>query len=160
MSIYLILTYQILEHPNDVSMSSQGSLSGVWQCLRSAFALNEPVLAFPVVDLATYKPLPGMNRLAVEDASLPNAGMVQCLQAAGGSAPSAFQNGKYLHEEDAKLRDVLVMKPGSTVEDVFLRSSALVPCRANLYGQKDAVAWEKNQSKSQNTSPSKSPTGF
>jgi hypothetical protein len=95
---------------------------GVWQCLQSALSLREPVLVFPVSDMTTYSPLPGMTRVATEDAPLPSAGMVSCLVAAGGAAPTLWNNGFYAapNGADCKLRDVLVMKPGSTVEDVFL----------------------------------------
>lgn len=97
---------------------------GVWQCLQSAISLREPVLVFPVNDMTTYSPLPGMTRVATEDASLPSAGMVSCLVDAGGAAPTLWSGSNYVaHKgspENAKLRDALVMKPGSTVEDVFL----------------------------------------
>ena len=94
---------------------------GVWQCLQSAMSLREPVLVFPVCDMTTYAPLPGMTRVATEDASLPSAGMISCLAAVGGSAPTLWKDGNYVAPtSQIKLRDVLVVKPGSTVEDVFL----------------------------------------
>jgi hypothetical protein len=48
--------------------------------------------------------------------------MIACLVAAGGSAPTQWQGGNYIMSTNysCKLRDVLIMKPGSTVEDVFL----------------------------------------
>jgi hypothetical protein len=62
-----------------------------------------------------------MNRVAIEDASLPSPGMISCLMAAGGSAPTLWKDGNYVTSSSpVKLRDALVMKPGSTVEDVFL----------------------------------------
>ena len=97
---------------------------GVWQCLRSAMMLKQPVLVFPVADMTTYAPLPGMNKNAAENPSLPSTGMLRCLEAAGGSLPSCWKDSSFVlpsKEEGAtmKLRDVLLMKPGSTVEDVF-----------------------------------------
>jgi hypothetical protein len=96
--------------------------SGVWQCLQSAIMLREPALVFPVADMLTYAPLSGLTRIAIEDASLPSSGMIACLLAAGGVAPSLWNGQAYdtSHKERSMLRDVLVMKPGSTVEDVFL----------------------------------------
>lgn len=102
-------------------MSSSTLPDGVWQCLQSAMSLREPVLVFPVSDMVTYAPLSGMNRAAIEDASLPSPGMISCLMAAGGTAPTLWKDGNYLASSSPiKLRDALVMKPGSTVEDVFL----------------------------------------
>jgi len=58
--------------------------------------------------------------------------MVNCIEAAGGSAPTCWNahEGSYAlplaktsdrkAESSNKLRDVILMKPGSTVEDVFL----------------------------------------
>ena len=98
----------------------------VWQCLTSGMSLRDPVLVFPVSDLTTYAPLSGLNRGAAESASLPSAGMIRCIQAAEGSIPTCWntsQNTYVVPTKDQaikqKLRDVLVMKPGSTVEDVF-----------------------------------------
>jgi hypothetical protein len=104
---------------------------GTWQSLNSAMGLREPVLVFPVSDMTTYQPLAGLTKHAVGDASLPSAGMVACLSAAGGSAPTLWDpeqriystpsaNSANKHKHACALRDVLVMKPGSTVEDVFL----------------------------------------
>eukprot|EP00546_Thalassionema_frauenfeldii_P017228 CAMPEP_0178898772 /NCGR_PEP_ID=MMETSP0786-20121207/2529_1 /TAXON_ID=186022 /ORGANISM="Thalassionema frauenfeldii, Strain CCMP 1798" /LENGTH=886 /DNA_ID=CAMNT_0020569553 /DNA_START=24 /DNA_END=2684 /DNA_ORIENTATION=- len=95
--------------------------SGVWECLKSAVALREPVLVFPVSDMTSYAPLPGMNKCATEDASLPNSGMIRCLVAAGGTAPSAWDNGysAISPSDRIKLRDAVIMKVGSTVEDLF-----------------------------------------
>jgi ribosome-binding ATPase len=99
----------------------------VWACLSSALSLREPVLVFPVIDMISYAPLPGLNRSASEDASLPSDCMVGCIEASGGVLPSCFDTkiGSYSvpnkdKSSQQKLRDVLIMKPGSTVEDVFL----------------------------------------
>jgi ribosome-binding ATPase YchF (GTP1/OBG family) len=97
----------------------------VWDCLQSAMSLREPTFVFPVNDLKTYEPLPGMSNYATRDATLPNHGFISCITAAGGSAPSqwSIERKVYITEgKDAKqaLRDVILMKPGSTVEHVFL----------------------------------------
>ena len=101
--------------------------TGVWQCLASAMVLREPVLVFPVSDLTTYAPLLGMIKEAIENPSLPTPGMIRCIEAAGGVAPSCWSRESltYVAPEKSKighatLRDSLLMKPGSTVEDVFL----------------------------------------
>ena len=98
----------------------------VWDCLQSAMVLNSPVLVFPVHDMLTYEPLPGMTQYAISDSSLPNVGMVSCLGHVGGIAPSQWDATKHIYTQflaksNAKpsLRDVLQMKPGSTVEDVL-----------------------------------------
>jgi hypothetical protein len=44
--------------------------AGVWQCLQSAVTLREPVLVFPVIDMITYEPLPGLAKHATGDPSL------------------------------------------------------------------------------------------
>ncbi|CAB9511163.1 Uncharacterized GTP-binding protein C428.15 [Seminavis robusta] len=101
---------------------------GTWQCLQAAMSLREPVLVFPVSDMSTYEPLAGLTKHAVGDPSLPSAGMIACLQAAGGSIPTLWDaeqgiyasNNKGGKQQQQVLRDVVVMKPGSTVEDVFL----------------------------------------
>jgi ribosome-binding ATPase YchF (GTP1/OBG family) len=97
---------------------------GVWSCLKSALSLYEPVLVFPVIDFTDYAPLPGLNRYATSDPSLPSVGMVTCLEAAGGRAPSLWdplsQQYHFKKAVNQCLRDVLIMKPGSTVDDVFL----------------------------------------
>lgn len=104
---------------------------GVWQCLTSAVGIWEPVFVFPVSDMSSLAPLAGLNKAAVGDPSLPSRGMIQCILAAGGFAPSCWDAteesyvlpSKSKEREgignNAKLRDVLLMKPGSTVEDVF-----------------------------------------
>jgi len=59
----------------------------------------------------------------MEDATLPNVGMISCLQTSGGSAPTLWNDGAYDSSSATSqylLRDVLLMKPGSTVEDVFI----------------------------------------
>ena len=97
---------------------------GVWDTLCSAFRLRSPVLVFPVIDLITYKPLPGMLESASRNASLPNPAMIECLKNSGGMKPSMWdeENKQYCPriKETYSLRDVIVMKHGSTVEDVFL----------------------------------------
>ena len=98
----------------------------VWNCLQSAMKLREPVLVFPVLDMENYQPLPGMFNFATRDASLPSLGMISCLKAAGGQAPSMWDDtNKMYHSSPGDiecgqvLRDCLVMKPNSTVENVF-----------------------------------------
>jgi hypothetical protein len=110
---------------------------GTWRCLQSALSLREPVLVFPVSDMTTYQPLAGMINYATGDTSLPSAGMIACLLAASGSAPSLWDANQRIYTSPAAggsmkgsssntkssssiLRDVIMMKPGSTVEDVFL----------------------------------------
>lgn len=125
----------------------QGDVSpplGVWQCLTSAVMLREPVLVFPVSDLLTLAPMPGLNKIAVEDPSLPSKGMIQCIEAAGGAAPTCWSPSANCYcmpiktmERDAgnattKLRDVLMMKPGSTVDDVFLTLKRLGALRGEF----------------------------
>jgi ribosome-binding ATPase YchF (GTP1/OBG family) len=113
--------------------------TGVWECLSSALMLQEPVLVFPVSDLSTLAPLPGLSKVAVEDPSLPSKGMIRCIKSAGGIVPTCWNvhdqsynmpshsnskdrdtsqslNGQ---KDGQQLRDVLLMRPGSTVEDVF-----------------------------------------
>ena len=112
----------VKQHILQENLQSTSTLpDGVWQCLQSAMSLREPVLVFPVSDLTTYAPLPGMTRVAMNDASLPSPGMIVCILAAGGSSPTLWKDGGYTASSlPVKLRDALVMKPGSTVEDVFL----------------------------------------
>jgi len=103
---------------------------GVWECLTSAINLREPIIVFPVSDMTSFAPMTGLNKVATGDPSLPSSGMIRCIQASGGSAPSCWnsddgsyamatgkenKNGKNV----VKLRDAILMKPGSTVEDVF-----------------------------------------
>ena len=100
--------------------------NGVLQCLQSAMSLREPILIFPVIDLSTYAPFPGLNNYATRDASLPNAGMIACLEALGGNAPSLWNEERQVYmskksKEIDPLRDVLMMRQGSNVNDVFLR---------------------------------------
>lgn len=112
------------------ALNHKGPL-GTWQCLQSAISLREPVLVFPVNDMTTYQPLPGLLKHALGDPSLPSPGMIACLQGSGGTIPTLWDAEQRIysastgtHAKKAKqtcaLRDVLVMKPGSTVEDVFL----------------------------------------
>ena len=98
---------------------------GVLDCLQSAIAIRAPVLVFPVSDMTTYEPIPGLINYATTDASLPNRGMISCLVHTGGCAPSHWNPVKQIYSPSIKkngrkvaLRDVLLMKPGSTVEDV------------------------------------------
>ena len=100
---------------------------GTWNCLQSAMAMCNPILVFPVVDHQSYAPLPGLFRYATGDASLPNPGMIRCIHAAGGHAPTEWDNALQQYHSSPKgskraipLRDALLMKPGSTVMDVFL----------------------------------------
>jgi ribosome-binding ATPase len=108
-------------------------LEGVWQCLQAAVKLREPVLVFPVLDFVDYTPLPGLCRHATGDPSLPSLGMIACLQAAGGSKPTLWDTQQRCYTAPSKnikkasssgavaaLRDCLIMKPGSTAEDVFV----------------------------------------
>jgi hypothetical protein len=103
-----------------------------WQCLHEAMALKPPVLVFPVIDFVSYAPLPGLNRYATEDSSLPSAGMVACIQQSRGSAPSLWNDSQKIYVAPSRkyaaneattmtgaLRDVLVMKPGSTIDDCY-----------------------------------------
>jgi len=105
---------------------------GTWQCLQSSVMLRQPVLVFPVADMTTYEPLPGLLKYATGDPSLPSPGMIACLEAAGGCAPTLWNptervytasgtgNSKPSNKKQSALRDCLLMKPGSTVEDVFV----------------------------------------
>jgi hypothetical protein len=82
------------------------------------------VLVFPVSDMETLEPVSTMTEFAINNCSLPNAGMIACLIAAGGSPPTLWDetNNIYQHSLDNKkqeLRDSLMLKPGSTVEDAF-----------------------------------------
>ena len=106
---------------------------GTWTCLQSAICLCDPVLVFPVVDHQSYLPLPGLFRYATSDPSLPSPGLIACLQAAGGVAPSEWDstlrqyavpkvNGnkkKAVTRSNVQLRDAIMMKPGSTINDLF-----------------------------------------
>ena len=120
--------------PNKAESTDMEIPSGTWKCLQSAMSLREPILVFPVNDMTSYQPLPGMAKHAVGDPSLPSAGMIACLSGAGGSMPSLWDPNQKLYtlentnagittktnKQSCALRDVLIMKPGSTVEDVFL----------------------------------------
>lgn len=109
-----------------VKNASMVAPKGTWQCLQSAMCLREPVVVFPVDDIESCSPIPAMAKYAVGDPSLPNPGMVACLEAAGGRAPSCWDKRSCVYKTPAKgvkvpvLRDALMMKPGSTVEDVFV----------------------------------------
>lgn len=113
-------------HGSEVGSVSSDIPIGVWDCLQAAMAIRSPILVFPVSDMESYEPLPGMTNFATRDASLPNRGMISCLIHAGGCAPTHWDQQKNIYvpsipKYDMKpsLRDVLLMKPGSTVEDVL-----------------------------------------
>ncbi|CAJ1945281.1 unnamed protein product [Cylindrotheca closterium] len=102
---------------------------GVWQCLSSAIKLREPVLVFPVSDMKTYAPLNSLNERAVGNPSLPSVGMIRCINGSGGVSPSCWNETQQLYippsnkhgkGSEVQLRDVIPMKQGSTVNDVFL----------------------------------------
>jgi hypothetical protein len=107
---------------------------GTLACLQSAMSLCTPILAFPVVDHQSYAPLPGLLKFATSDPSLPTSGMISCLQASGGTAPSEWNatlrqyaagkpskpKGSTNGKNSVVLRDAIVLKPGSTVNDLFL----------------------------------------
>ncbi len=112
--------------PNSKRREDGSPPTKVWDCLQSAMKLRKPVLVFPVLNMENYEPLPGMFNCATRDASLPNFGMISCLTAAGGKAPSMWDNEREIYctspldvKKAQTLRDVLVMKPNSTVGDVF-----------------------------------------
>ena len=98
----------------------------VWKCLQKTLSLRGPLLVFPVADMQTYAPLLGLNNFATRDPSLPSKGFINCLTAAGGAAPTTwdYNKEKYIaqgkNEKKHALRDVILMKPGSTINDVFL----------------------------------------
>jgi hypothetical protein len=115
-------------HPVHQKKSLDESIipNGVWDCLQAAMSIRAPVLVFPVNDMLTYEPLPGMTNYSTRDASLPNRGIISCLTQAGGCAPSHWDADKLSYalsmtknEIKPALRDVLLLKPGSTVNDVF-----------------------------------------
>ena len=122
--IFLALGHQLKKSNESISPTPP---HGVWNCLQSAIKMRQPVLVFPVSDMETYQPLTAMTEYAINSPSLPNAGMVACLIAAGGSPPTLWDDEKsgYAFQQnlDSKefqaLRDVLIMKPGSTIEDAF-----------------------------------------
>ncbi len=99
----------------------------VWKCLTSALQLREPILVFPVSDMTTYASMLGLDKCAGQSASLPSPGMIRCIRVAGGSVPSCWDDALQVYVMPSKeksgliqLRDVLIMKEGSTVDDVFL----------------------------------------
>jgi len=115
----------VKQHTLDTSYSLTEAISSpptsVWSCLTSAIQLKEPLLVFPVRDIATCEPLPGMTRHATEDPSLPNSGMIETICAATGTAPALWNGAKYVSNNSKQtLRDCIMMQQGSTVEDVFL----------------------------------------
>ncbi|KAL3932863.1 MAG: hypothetical protein SGBAC_010649 [Bacillariaceae sp.] len=113
------------------SKSESKAPFGVWQCLTSAVKLREPVLVFPVSDMKTYAPLHSLKDRAVGHPSLPSVGMIRCITGSGGVSPSCWNGAQQLYVppnnkhsdnkgEIQKLRDVIPMKQGSTVVDVFM----------------------------------------
>jgi hypothetical protein len=97
----------------------------VWDCLQSALSLREPVYVFPVNDMVTYAPLPGLHNYATRDPSLPHKGVISCICNVGGCASSLWNNERNVYttegnDDNNALRDVILLKPGSTVNDVFL----------------------------------------
>lgn len=113
----------LVRNLSDATASEVGAPPlGVWQCLNEATSLANPMLVFPVSDFSTLSPLPGLTKVATEDPSLPSLGMIASLESAGGKAPSHWIHDERLYRPIAAgvaLRDVIVMKPGSTVEDLF-----------------------------------------
>ena len=113
-------------HQSVASTVASNFEGSVWKCLQKALSLRSPLLVFPVADMQTYAPLPGFNNFSTRDPSLPSKGFVNCLTSAGGTAPSTWDGNKDMYVVQGKnetkpaLRDVLLMKPGSTVNDVFL----------------------------------------
>lgn len=107
---------------------------GVWKCLQESVSLAKPIIMFPVSDFSTFAPMPGLSKHASEDASLPSLGMIRCVEAAGGKTPSLWDPKQRIYTPitnnnkirphhtlaSAPLRDAIVMKAGSTVEDLFL----------------------------------------
>lgn len=102
----------------------------VWKCLQEALLLRPPVLVFPVSDLNTFAPMKGLNDHATRDPSLPSPSMNRCIVASGGKAPTHFEESKQIYAISSSsttkgaaasvaLRDVLMMKQSSTVQDVF-----------------------------------------
>jgi len=91
--------------------------------LQSAMSLRRPVFVFPVSDMRTYEPLPGMSDFATNDGSLPGRGFVDTLVRSGGSPPTQWSEETGTYNPRARgrtcLRDCIMMKPGSTVEDVY-----------------------------------------
>lgn len=117
----------VRNHLKNEAQKSQNFPGHVWKCLTSALSLRQPILVFPVSDMITYAPLTGLNKCAAESASLPSSGMIRCINAAGGILPSCWVDAEQAYVVENKerssriqLRDVIIMKPGSTVEDVFL----------------------------------------
>jgi hypothetical protein len=115
-----------LKNASAHSLPSQPASGRVWDCLQAAMTLREPAVVFPVNDWKTYEPLPGMSNYSTRDSSLPNNAFVQCITASGGSAPSQWSGLRCAYVAELKdntkqhaLRDVLLLKPGSTVEHVF-----------------------------------------
>jgi len=105
---------------NDVEKTEKVG-NGVWNCLQSAMCLREPVLVFPVSDMESYMAYSSMDEYAVRDASLPSLGMIACLEASGGVTPTLWNHERkmYISGVSEPLRDVLIMKQGSTVDNVY-----------------------------------------
>ena len=118
----------VREHLSSSKVEGESAFpAGCWDCLTSAMMLQEPLLVFPVSDMATYAPMPALNKEAVGTPSLPSKGMLNCIRASGGQAPTCWDDEQGIYAlpkkekvAQMKLRDAIMMKPGSTVEDVFL----------------------------------------
>lgn len=91
-------------------------------CLLIWIQLRPPVLVIPVSDMETLQPLSSMTEYGISSASLPSQGMIACLKVAGGKAPTLWNEDIQAYDagKNWTLRDVLVLKPGSTVEDAFI----------------------------------------
>lgn len=117
----------IRHHCLQSSLHSPLSNCSVFKCLQGALSLRCPILVFPVADMQTYAPLHGLNDFATRDSSLPHRGFINFLTAAGGIAPSNWDISKEMYvtpnskSTKPALRDVVLIKPGSTVHDVFIR---------------------------------------
>ena len=98
----------------------------VWETLSKALESLHPVFIFPVEDFTSYRPLSGLTRQALEHASLPTPGMIACLEGARGGPPTHWNSDLQCYSaiKDARsslsLRDVILFKTGSTVEDAFV----------------------------------------
>mmetsp|Transcript_10274 Transcript_10274/g.29311 ORF Transcript_10274/g.29311 Transcript_10274/m.29311 type:complete len:270 (-) Transcript_10274:98-907(-) len=109
---------------------TRGTKLSVWDCLTAAITLKEPTLVFPVSDFNTLAPMSGMHQPAIGSPSLPSPGMIACIEASGGCPPSLWNPSTERYSTEASnkrgggdkspLRDALLLKPRSTVEDVFL----------------------------------------
>lgn len=126
-------------------ISSSSIPSGTLQCLQSALSLRDTILVFPVMDFVDYQPMPGLSRFMTNDASLPSIGMIECIKVSGGCIPTLWdsQLKQYVathknkttkdqynnetnkddnnsHRSRTALRDAILMKTNSTVEDLYI----------------------------------------